>query len=104
MKVHVVTLPESSWYGDFQILLDLESSFTVEAGESNFEKNSHGRKNMVFKDFVHIYQLEGKFLVQLCEEYPAYKRLLVLRATQRRAYFLKVLEEMHNLIELRMKQ
>lgn len=59
---------------------------------------------MVFKDFVHIYQLPGSKLVKLCEEYPEYKRLLVLRATQRRAYFLKVLEEMHSLIELRMKR
>lgn len=31
-KMHVVTLPEQSWYGDFQILLNLESSFSLEAG------------------------------------------------------------------------
>lgn len=31
-KFHVVTLPEQSWFGDFQVLLDVESSFQLEAG------------------------------------------------------------------------
>lgn len=33
-KVCVVSLLESSWFGDFQILLDFESTFELEAAEA----------------------------------------------------------------------
>ena len=32
-KLLIARLPECSWYGDYQILLDLESTLEMEAGK-----------------------------------------------------------------------
>lgn len=53
---------------------------------------------------MHILSLKGDKLIDLCNEYPSYGRYLVLRATQRRAYFIKVLNEIENEVELQMKE
>ena len=33
LKVHITKLPEQSWYGDFQILLEEQATFQLEAGK-----------------------------------------------------------------------
>ena len=86
-KMHIVNLPVCSWYGDFQILLDLESSFQLEAGSS--KKNSSYGANI-----VQVYKLKGDTLLELAQDYPLFRRFLVVRATRRRSQFLQVFEEM----------
>ena len=49
----IVKLPEQSWFGDFQILLNLESTFQLEAGKPN-EKAKLSQEGM-----VQIYKLKG---------------------------------------------
>ena len=49
---------------------------------------------------VHVYKLAGKKLLELCKEYPDFRRFLVLRACQRRSNFIKVLNEIQQLLEL----
>ena len=44
-KMQIVKLPTCSWYGDFQILLNFESTFQLEAGKG--EKGSKHGKNII---------------------------------------------------------
>ena len=74
-KMHVVTLPTRSWYGDFQILLNIESTFQIEAG---YAKKSKTNK---VAGVLQIYKLNGETLLDLAAEYPIYRRFLILRAT-----------------------
>ena len=39
MKVPIVNLVESSWYGEFQIVLDVHSDFTMETKEPTKGRN-----------------------------------------------------------------
>ena len=48
--------------------------------------------------------LAGNKLLDLCNEYPDYGRYMVFRATQRRSYFIKVLNEIENEVELQLKE
>ena len=79
-KVMVVGLSERSWYGDYQIMLNLESSFQLEAGSLNHNDQ-----------FVNVFKVKKELIIDLCTEYPLFRRFLMLRATQRRSYFVKVL-------------
>ena len=94
MKVTIVSLLESSWYGDFQILLDVESSFQLVAADYNHKDNPQ------FKGFVHILSLKRTKLVKLCKMNPDWNDFLVIRASHRRSWFMQVLEELQNEVEL----
>ena len=94
LKTQIVRLPESSWYGDFSILVDCESQFELEAAEtvemSGLVENYAGdafeqdhRKDK-FKKFVHIFSLKAAKLLEFGDEYPQYRRFLMLRAANRR--------------------
>lgn len=108
IEVRIVRLLESSWYGDFQILLDLESSFRLVAAQSNLPEDEVGgqsnSKQAQFKDFVHILSFKGKKFLKLLKQYPQWKRFLILRAAHRRSYFMLVLSELKNEIELLSKE
>lgn len=97
-KLLIAKLPECSWFGDFQILLDLKSSFQLEAGKVSKKMLTEGSK------FVQVYKVRAKTLIDLCMDYPLFRRFLLLRATQRRSHFLKNLNELRNIKELKRKR
>ena len=39
MATHVVSLGDGSWYGDYQVLLDMESTFALVAERDSKQKN-----------------------------------------------------------------
>ena len=87
IKMHIVNLPVRSWFGDYQIMLNLESSFQLEAGKSH--KNSHYGKYI-----VQVYKINAEALLDIAQEYPLFRRFLLMRATKRRSHFIHILEEM----------
>ena len=94
LKTQIVRLPESSWYGDFSILLDIESNFELEAADSaemsdynpadSFLLKEQDHRKDKFKKFVHIFSLKAAKLLEFGDEYPQYRRFLMLRAANRR--------------------
>ena len=48
--------------------------------------------------------MDANTLTTLANEYPVFRRFLVLRSTKRRSYFLKVLDDMKQWHELKNKQ
>ena len=98
----VVRLPRRSWYGEFQILLNLDSSFQLEAGEVS---RKHQKRTGFFEDIlIKVYLLPANVLLKLCDEYPQFRRFLLLRATMRRTHFLKVFQELRHTKELVVKR
>ena len=97
LKLLVVRLPAKSWYGDAQILLNLVSSFQLEAGEINRKPND---KQGNVESYIHCYKLNGRTLTNICKEYPVFERFLIVRATQRRTYFFKIFDELRQINEL----
>ena len=94
-KVNFINLPRYSWYGDFQILLNLNSTFQMEAAGCN-RSNNGKTKDEAYNakhNYVQVYRLSAKFLHNICQQYPNFKRFLLLRATERRSRFHKVFEE-----------
>ena len=94
LKTQIVRLPECSWYGDFSILLDIESNFELEAADSaemsdynpadSFLLKEQDHRKDKFKKFVHIFSLKAAKLLEFGDEYPQYRRFLMLRAANRR--------------------
>ena len=39
--------------------------------------------------FVHIFKLRADWLISLSDEYPEWKKFLLMRATHRRAFFMQ---------------
>lgn len=93
----VVKLPQRSWYGDFQILFNIESSFQLEAGEAKKSKENK------IDGVLQLYKLNGETLIDLVANYPQYRQFLILRAAQRRSQFLKTFDEMQQTFELTRK-
>ena len=74
-KLLIARLPECSWFGDYQILLDLESTFEMEAGKLSKQDRENGA------NFIQIYKLKANVLIDLSGKYPQFRRFLLLRAT-----------------------
>ena len=68
IKVKIVKLIESSWFGDFQVLLDLESPFELKAAECSYtDPESRKDAKPEFRNYVHILSLQGNKLLELCQ-------------------------------------
>lgn len=85
----VVNLPRKSWYGDYQILLDMNSTFEVVADKvHNLKKNPDAKK--VHDDLpgmTQVYLIDGECLLNLLDEQPEFKQVVLLRSMRRRSHF-----------------
>ena len=53
---------------------------------------------------VKVFKLPADVFLELCNDYPDFRRFLVLRATMRRTHFLKVFQELRHTKELVLKK
>lgn len=80
----IVNLPTCSWYGDFQIMLDIKTTFELYAStekpkdEGGFFGNNNKNSS---PDKILTYTLDADTLIELCKQYPVFRRFLLLRAT-----------------------
>lgn len=79
-KQILVRLHEQSWYGDFPILLDISSSFQLEAGKppAQSKNASSGDTN---SKYVQVLKLNAETFKKILSSYPETRRNLLLRAT-----------------------
>lgn len=92
-KIRLVKLVKRSWFGDFQIFSDLPTTLQLEAAGKIDKK----------EDIVYLYTIDSDKLLELTRPYPAFRSHLTVRATQRRSYFLSVLDEVRQQLELQRK-
>ena len=99
-KALLVSLPKCSWFGDFQLLLKLDSTFQLIAGEPDTENK--GAKDGC-QDLIQTYSIDGETLIELLQEQPSFHRFVLLRSVRRRAHFLGILDDIINYTELERK-
>ena len=96
----VVQLPAQSWYGDFQIILNMKSTFELSSGVP-MRRTKRMKKQKDFK--TQIFTIGADKFRELLDEDAEFKRCVTLRATKRRAHFLSILKEIESYCELSMK-
>jgi len=69
-------LTERSWYGDFEVLLDQNSTFNLQAGVNKDSENP----------LVKIMSIDSTRFRRYADEYPSFRRFILLRSSVRRAY------------------
>ena len=102
-KMCIVRLREGSWYGEFQILLGVESNFELEASFPH-DRHSWYPKREDYQNFIQIFKLSKNVIKNLHKEFPEFSRFLILRALQRRCFFMKVFQHSQNYLEFKRKR
>jgi len=72
-------LKERSWFGDFQVLMQVNSTWNLIAMKN--------KKQIANDPLVKIMHIEAGLFRRYVDEYPDFRRFLILRSTVRRAYF-----------------
>ena len=67
----------------------------------NMRKN---KKSYYDSNQVKVFKMPAETFLDLCNDYPDYRRFLLLRATMRRTHFLKVFQELKHTKELYLKK
>ena len=70
----LTTLPEGSWFGDFNVFLSLKSKFTYRASSGGSQFNTQ----------VMVMMCPAKVFLNICEDYPETKNWMVNRSLIRR--------------------
>lgn len=69
-------LPERSWYGDYQVLFNVKATFNLVAGEIQDSSNP----------LVKMMHIDANLFRRYADEYPTFRRFLILRSSVRRAF------------------
>ena len=98
MKFEMVTLPEGSWYGDYQVLIKSSTAY-----ELSVKTPTVKALNRIAEDQALVFDINGDKFLKICERYPDYKRFLMTRANLKRAYFIEVHQENRHELMLQTK-
>ena len=98
LRFKACTLPKGSWYGDYQILLNITSNWDIEAGLDMKGKAS----NSLPTDMMQVYELPAEEFMDLMNQYIDYRRFILVRSLVRRAYFKKAFDD--NMQEILIKR
>ena len=101
--MEAVTLKGGSWFGDYQVLLNVKTDWDLIAGEHTPGKE-HSRARGMPPDHIMTYELEAEFLRKAVDNYPTLRSLLIARSLFRRSCFRKSFNDNIQVILLRWKQ
>ena len=94
MRFHLVNLNEGSWFGDYQVLMNIPPKWDMHVC-SPTNKNV----NRIASDKALIFNITAEKFMKICNRYPDYRRYILTRANLRRAYFTKIyVENRHELL------
>ena len=101
IRFPLVKLREGSWYGDYQIMLKVKSTWELEATKEP-KHNDHFAKIPAGK--MHVFTLEDKKFMKIVNKYPVFRRFMLMRSKMRRCHFRKVYEENRHIYILNQKK
>ena len=86
----VVRLKKGAWFGDYQILLDVKSSWEMEAyGNIKIKKHNHN----IPPGKIQVFKLDKNIFLDAVNRYPDFREWLLMRANLRRCHWMKVFDE-----------
>ena len=83
IRLKVVTLKKGSWFGDYQIMLDMPSYWDLVGGADNERSNKKKPVGLPL-DNIMVYKLEASFLRNILNEYPTFRSFIVNRSVLRK--------------------
>ena len=91
-RFKVTTLKKGSWFGDYQIMVNVESSWDLEAGgDHEFDKSK--KPKGVAPDHILVYTIRAERLRKILNRDPVFRSFVITRSVTRRAYFTKLMED-----------
>lgn len=72
-----IKLPERSWFGDYQVMMGVNSTWNLIAGKNNSSE----------QPLCKVMNIDAEIFRRYVNEYPDFRRFIILRSTVRRAYF-----------------
>ena len=103
MYLKAVTLKGGSWFGDYQVLLNVKTDWDMIAGTHTPGKE-HLRARGLPLNHIMTYQLGAEFFRKAVDDYPTLRSLLIARSLFRRSYFRKSFNDNVQVILFRLKQ
>ena len=100
LRFKAVTLPKGSWFGDYQILLNLTTNWDIEAG---INSSKRGQNNLP-ADMMQVYELPADDFRNISDQYPEIRKFILIRSLVRRAYFKKAFDDNMQEILIKRKQ
>lgn len=76
-----IKLPQRSWFGDYQVMMGTHSTWAMIAGHKK------GPADPVEGNRMKVMNIDGEMFKRYVDEYPDFRRFIILRSTVRRAYF-----------------
>ena len=86
IRFPIVKLKEGSWFGDYQIMLNVRTMFELEAFRAP-------KKAKIQTGKIHVFKLNDERFMKIINRYPEFRRWMLMRAKLRRCHFKKVFEE-----------
>ena len=102
IRIPIVKLKEGSWFGDYQIMLKVRSSWDLQATKEPKDKGHSVAK--IPPGLVQVFSLEKRKFKKIYHRYPPMRRWLRMRANLRRSHFRKVFEENRHIYLLNEKK
>lgn len=102
ISVPIVKFKEGSWFGDYQIMLNVRSSWDLQATREPKEKSQVVAN--IPPGLVQVFSLEKHKFMKIVHRYPSMRRWLRMRANLRRSHFKKVFEENRHIYLLNEKK
>ena len=96
----VCKLPQGSWFGDYQILLNLKCQWRLVA---HMKKAKQVYDTNADKYMIQMLTLKDKTFLKILQEYPELRRNILKRATVRRAHFIRIFKEVKHIYLLNKK-
>lgn len=79
------TLPEGSWFGDFNAFIGVNSAFTYVA---HYDPDSHKESSGAESERIMIFQCPIERFITICKDYPQSYEWMAKRSLMRRNYFM----------------
>ena len=89
LRIPIVKLKEGSWFGDYQIMLNVRSTWDLQATKEPKDRGQAVAK--IPSGFVQVFSLEKHKFMKIYHRYPPMRRWLRMRADLRRSHFKKML-------------
>lgn len=102
-RVNVATLKKGSWFGDYQIMVGVPSTWDLIAGGDHEFDNTKKPKGMP-SEHILVYTIKRDTLRRVLDRYPAFRSFVITRALTRRTYFTKMHEENMQAVLFRKKR
>ena len=95
IQFDIIRLPERSFYGETQVLISINSFFSVDL-EHPKDKQSRLAVDEDLGEMAQVYKVYEEDFLEICKEFPSFQESIYSRGEMRMAYFKRMAKEIIN--------